>query len=197
MTIPNFPDLAGVAFPTKKTPIWSTLKHRNVSGKVSALQQWTAPCYKYELPFSVLRSDSVNTEWQTLIGFYNRVGGAAQPFFFTDPDDGSISGQEIGTGNAVNTTFQLVRALGGFVEPIFSPTVMAVTVGGVAQTEGVDFTEDNGLLTFVVAPGIGVAVAWTGTYDWLCRFDDDSIDFAKFAYQFWELRQITFTTEKL
>lgn len=194
MTIQTFPTLSGLTFPAKRSPIWSTLKHRNVSGKVSALQQWTSPLYKYDLPFSVLRSDSINLEWQTLLGFYNSVGGGAQMFRFTDPDDGSVTAQSFGTGDAATTTFQLVRSLGGFVEPVFDPDTLAIYLNGVLTAA---YTESNGLITFTPAPGVGVAITWTGTFNWFARFDDDSIDLEKFAYQFWELKRITFTTEKL
>lgn len=195
MTIPTYPNtLKGLVYPVKRSPIWNTDKQVAVSGKVTAQQLWTYPRYKIEQGYSFLRSDSVNAEWQTLQGFYNQVGGGALPFQFTDPDDGSISAQAIGVGDGATTDFQLVRALGGFVEPVFLPTAQQVFLEGVLTAT---YTmQPGGMVRFDAAPGNGVAITWTGTYNWLCRFDDDSLDFSKFMYQFWELSKISFTTEK-
>jgi len=31
---------------------------------------------------------------------------------------------------------------------------------------------------------------------WICRFDDDNVDFSKMWFQFWELKKLSFTTVK-
>jgi len=32
---------------------------------------------------------------------------------------------------------------------------------------------------------------------WICRFDDDNVDFSKMWFQFWELKKLSFTTVKV
>lgn len=193
MTIPIFPTLPGMGFPTR-SPIWSTLKHRSVSGKTSALQEWTAPIYRFEVPINVLREAQALSEWEEMSAFYNTVGGGAQLFEFDFPNDSVATNQSCGVGDGIETDFQLARSLGGFVEPVFAPTITEVTLNGVPT---VAYTESGGLVTFTAAPAVGETVRWTGTFGWLCRFDEDSIDFAEFAYQFWELKRLTFTSDKL
>lgn len=194
MVMPIFPTLPGRTFPFTRSVDWQSLKHRSVSGKVTALQQWTAPIYHYGASYSFLRSAPTLLEWQTLLGFYNSVGGDAQLFQFTDNDDKTVVAQGFGTGDGVTTAFQLVRTLGGFVEPVYLPKAgFTVSVNG---TPTVAFTESLGLITFTVAPGVGDALAWDGDYYWPCRFDG-KIDFSKFAYQYWSLDALNFSTEKM
>lgn len=201
MTILTFPVLAGVTWPVGRTAIWSTDLHPTVSGRNTTLQYFSYPKYKYELSFDVLRSDSVNLEWQTLLTFYNRVGGDAQLFQFNDVDDTSVTDQALGTGDGTTTAFQLVRTMTGtggntFVEPVWLP--IGTPVVKINGTPTVLFTLGaTGLITFNSAPANGAALTWTGTYNWPCRFDDGSADFQKFMTNFWELKKISFTTEKL
>jgi hypothetical protein len=62
---------------------------------------------------------------QTLLGFYNARQGSFDTFLFTDPDDSSITGQQIGIGDGSTKTFQLLRALGGFNDIIQAPNVVS------------------------------------------------------------------------
>lgn len=199
MAPPIFPTLKGLTFPVKRKPMWKTLHQESVSGMDNPVALWTFPRWAYELPFSFLRSDNVNLEWQTLVAFFNVVNGSALAFQFNDPDDNTATTQGFGTGDGVTTAFPLVRSLGGlggfsFVEPVFAPTVTTIFDNGtptVAYTLGT-----QGMVTFNAAPAVGHALTWTGTYNWLCRFDDDTADFEKFASTFWDLKKIGFTTIK-
>ena len=57
-----------------------------------------------------------------------------------------------------------------------------------------DTMGQTGLVVFNSPPAYGAALTWTGTFNWLCRFDDDSVEFNKFADQYWELQKLTFTS---
>lgn len=192
--VTTLPTLPGQTFPFTRAVEWQNLKHRAVSGRVASLQQWTAPIYRYSRPYSMLRSGDAYLEWQQLAAFYNSVGGDAQLFQFDDPNDDTATDQVFGTGNGSTTDFQLVRALGGFVEPVFLPNALAVSLGGVPTAA---FTESGGLITFTVAPAVGVVISWTGTFYWPCRFDSAALDFSKFADGFWSLSKLAFVTEPL
>ena len=103
------------------------------------------------------------------------------------PDDGTATQQGFGSGDGATTEFQLYRALGGFAEPVYAPTTVSeVRVAGVAQTVGVDYTLGSlGVIDFTVAPAAGAALDWTGTFDWLCRFEDDSIGLERILMGLW------------
>lgn len=177
-----------------RSVIWQTLKHQAVSGKVSALQEWSSPRYRYTVGFSGLRSDAVLQEWQSFLAFYNGVGGSAQVFYYDDPFDDTVTAEVFGAGNGVDTEFQLTRSLGGFTEPVYRATITSITINGVPT---VAYTESGGLITFTVAPAAASAIAWTGTFEWICRFDDDILEFEGQDSNHFGLKQISFTTEKI
>lgn len=234
MTYPSFPTLAGMEFPVKRSPLASSLRQKAISGRETFQPRWSAPLYKYEVSFALLREAAAYAEWQQLQGFWNAVmfapGGVFQ---FSDPSDNSASGQPIGTGDGATSTFQLVRTLGGFPEPVFAPAPGPATPGAAldygnctaAPTATLDygnctagpslFVDDGfcstmqvfaggllanytlgagGMVTIAPAPASGAALAWSGPYAWLCRFDEDSVEFSNFMYLFWELKKCSFTT---
>lgn len=234
MQYPSFPTLAGMEFPVKRSPLASSLRQKAISGRETFQPRWSAPLYKYEVSFALLREVAAFAEWQLLLGFWNAVmfapGGVFQ---FSDPNDNAASLQPIGTGDGTTASFQLVRTLGGFTEPVFNPTPgpaavgVALDYGNCTTTPSVTIDDGNcasapssivdygycsilqvfaggllaayaigagGVVTIAPAPANGTPLAWTGPYAWLCRFDQDTLEFSNFMYLFWELKKCSFTT---
>jgi hypothetical protein len=155
----------------------------------------TVPLYLYSLPFSFLRIEAARPDWQTLMGFYNRVGGTFDDWLFDDRDDNTATAQLFGVGDGVTVTFQLARTLGGFLEPIYGLNgVPAIT------KDGVGITPLNisplGAVTFAAAPSVGALLRWTGAFYWRCRFTNDSLEFAKSSASFYECKKVEFMTVK-
>ncbi len=199
MTFPTFPTLIGLAWPVKRTPLWSTLKQPSISGLEPRFQLHSYPRWRYELAFDLLRSDA-NAELQTLASFYNAMNGAAQIFQFNDgfTPDNAVTGQSFGTGDGATTTFQLVRTQASFTEPVFKPTgTPAITDNGATVSPAAYTIGATGLVTFATAPAAGHALAWSGSYAWLCRFDDDHLEFDESMAKLWTLKKLSFTTVKL
>ncbi len=206
MALPIFPSLIGVAFPAARAPAWKTLHQEAASGQDNPISLWTYNRWAYELTYNVLNSGAAGInalaalEWQALAAFFNQVRGSALVFQFTDPDDGSVTDQAFGTGDGATTKFPLTRTMTGaggitFNEPVFAPT--AITNVKVAGTPTGAYTlGTQGLITFTSPPALGAALTWTGTYNWLCRFDRDDAPFEKFMSNFWRLNKIKFTTIK-
>lgn len=191
----------GLTYPVKRSPLWNNLHQVSASGKDNPIQLYSYPRWKWEIDFSFLRTAAAfaPTEWQYLVGFYNAVGGSARSWLWNDVDDTTVTDQSFGTGNGSTTQFALVRTLGGFIEPVFSP-VGAPTIkkNGVTLATPADYSIGTaGLVTFTVAPAAAAALTWTGTYNWVVRFDDDNVDFSKFASGFYDLQGVKFTSLKL
>jgi len=205
VTIPTFPTLAGLTWPVQRTPQWNTINQKPVSGKDTRLALWTYPKYQYTLQFSYLGSSGSNTDWQTLMGFYNSVNGSALPFHFNDVNDNSATTQTLGTGNGTTTQFNFVRSLGGFIEPTQDVTQGSVTVynnGTPVSGSAYTFLTDSNWgftygIQFNTAPVSGHAITATFTYNWPCRFDDDKQDFNQFLSNFWELKKCVFSSLKV
>jgi len=237
MAIPAFPTLPGLEYPVKRSPLASSLRQKAISGRETFQPRWSAPLYRYEVSFALLRAAESLTEWQLLQGFWNSVmfapGGVFQ---FDDPNDDSVTGEPVAVGDGSTAAFQLTRSLGGFADPVLNPTPAptgpdaALDYGNCssAPTVTLDYGSctsppvaaaeygfcctlqvfaagllanwtlgAGGIVTITPAPPAGAALVWNGRYTWLCRFDDDTLEFSNFMYLFWELKKCSFTTIRL
>jgi uncharacterized protein (TIGR02217 family) len=89
-----------------------------------------------------------------------------------------------------------VRVAGFQQEVGIAPTAYIPTTSAAVTVQ--DFTlAANGVIVFGTAPAASVPLTWSGTYAWLARFTDDTIDFNAFAYQFWSSGTIKLSSEKL
>ena len=113
--------MIGLGFEVIRQPRWSNTTIRSVSGKTTRLAYWNYPIWTWALKYEMLRSDAVNVELQTLVGFFNSMRGGFDSFLFNDVDDNQVVGQTIGNGAGATTTFQLARTYGGFTEPMYAP----------------------------------------------------------------------------
>jgi hypothetical protein len=194
MSHPLFPSLPGLEYPVKRSPLASSLRQKAISGREAFQPLWSTPLYRYEVSFALLRQAQLVAEWQQLQAFWNGVmftpGGVFQ---YDDPNDDAADAQPFGLGDGTTTSFQLTRALGGFAEPVLNPTAGGLQVfvnGSLASF----VLGAGGIVTLTPAPGVGALLTWTGGYTWLCRFDDDSLEFSNFMHLFWELKKCGFTT---
>jgi len=196
MSTAVFPALPGLAWSVKKTPTWQTRTQTSVSGKETRLADWSYPRWKWSLTYDILRDNPTYDELHTLAGFYLQRQGSFDSFLYQDPDDNSVTSQDIGAGDGSTTVFQLVRSFGGFSEPVLAPNVISlVTVAGTPTTA---YTVDptTGLLTFTSAPASGAALQASFSYYFRCRFVDDSYDFEQFMLNLWQLQKLEFISIK-
>lgn len=194
MTTPTFPTFKGLSWPVGRAPKWNTLVQEPVSGKKTKLQLWSYPPYQFTLTFDYLSA----ADYATMEGFFNSVGGGAQMFQFKDINDFSVAAQGFGVGDGATTTFQLVRSFGGFAMPIFAPTGSISIFNNGTLVGGSNYSINaTGLVTFVSAPAAGHTLTWTGNFNWLVQFDDDTMSFSEFMATFWELKKTSFTSVKL
>lgn len=193
-----FPSLPGLKWDVKKRPLMRTSIKSSVSGKESRLSYMTSPIWQFSLSYDMLRSDSTQ-ELQTLLGFFLQMKGSFDTFLYTDPNDSSVVDQQFGTGNGSIQDFQLLRTLGGFVEPIQNLNgAIVVKDNGVTKTLTADYTiGTTGIVHFVTAPVAGHVLTWTGSFYFRCRFMQDQYEFNNFAQQLFDLDSIDFQSVKL
>lgn len=193
-----FPSLPGLTWNVVRRPRWSTVTKKSVSGREFRAAQYSYPLWEYRLAYEVLRGRSALPEMQQLAAFFNARQGSYDTFLYADPDDSAVTLQTFGSGDGTTTKFQLVRAFGGYTEPVFDLNgAPQIYKAGVLQTSGTHYTIDSvGVLTWVTAPTAGQALTWTGSFYWRCRFMQDAADFNQFMRQLWELKSLEFTTVK-
>ncbi len=206
MAPPILPAFKFFSYPAIRRPLWNTLRQMSASGMDNPVPLWTFNRWQYELPINLLNSGStafqnaIATEWQALNALYNTLQGSFGVFQYFDSDDGSVTNQPFGTGDGTTVAFPLTRTMsgaGGFTwnEPVFAPIgTPVVNINGVPT---VLFTlGTQGLITFNSPPAGGAILTWTGTFRWLCRFDEDSMEFSKFMNNLWEMQALKVTTIK-
>lgn len=201
MTAAIFPSMPGLKWGTVKSPMWATGIQKTASGRELRAAFYSFPRYKISLGYEVLRSGAL-AELQAMVGFFNARKGSFESFLYLDPEDNAVVNQQFGVGVAGQTQYQLVRAYGGYVEPVQAPqlvvhggTAPVVMINGVVQTTGFAVAE-SGVVTFATAPAAGAVLSWSGSYYWRCRFMQDSVDFERFLYQLWALKKIELITLK-
>lgn len=194
-----FPTLPGLQWDFKRMPMHKTTVRETVSGLEFRSRRMSSPRYTYKGSYEFLRDQRQGyDELRQLLGFFNARSGDFDSWLFFDTDDNTVTAQAFGVGGAVATKFQLVRTLGGAVEPVYALFgAPLVYLNGVLKTVGTDYTVNaTGGLTWVTAPGAGVVMTWTGSFYWRCRFLHPQLEFARFAYQLWNLKTCEFITLK-
>lgn len=209
MSTQVFPSLIGLTWKRMRTPNFSTIEQEAVSGLETLIALRPYPKYEWKLDFSYLGSGTVgqitNTDYSTLQGFFNSRQGKFDSFLLTEPDDSTVTGQQIGVGDGTALSFQLLRTFGGFSEPILAPNAVAnvyvnnvvvsntlYTINGWSAAASNGGTGNPGTLVFNSghAPGNGLTVKVDMTYYWPVRFREDNYDFSNDMQFIWSLQKL-------
>lgn len=194
-----FPTFPGLKWGRKKTAVWSTGTQKSASGRELRTAYYTYPQWRFSLSFEVLRTKASVNELEQLAGFFNARKGSFESFLYEDPTDNAVTDQPIGNTVQGVTRYQLVRSMGGFIEPVLAVKERpAVKVGGVALTYGRDYSvTDKGVLVFNTPQTPGHPITWTGGFYFRVRFTSDTVDFENVLGSLWAAKKIEFTSVKL
>ncbi len=120
-------------------------------------------------------------DMDALQAFFRARFGKAYGFRFKDWADYVAVGQNIGTGNGTQTTFQLTKiySSGGYtyLREIKKPVngTVKIYLNSILQSSGYTLDLTTGIVTFAVAPTAGVLVSADCEFDVPVRFDTDAI----------------------
>lgn len=185
-------------YPCMSSPRWSTSITHSDSGAEQVNQRWKHPLHKFTLPEAVRD----HTVYEAVRDHWFIMRGPLRTFPFRDPLDFasvpldrpnqtppiSWSDQVLGTGDGVNTVFQLVKTYnrGGesYTRTIYHPVVSSVVVSVNNQDPGAllipltwSVDRATGQVTFSGPPDPGAVVRAGFLYDVEVRFEsDDSFD---------------------
>lgn len=194
-----FPTFPGLKWGRKKTAVWSTGTQKSASGREFRTAYYSYPQWRFSLSFEVLRTKASVNELEQLAGFFNARKGSFESFLYEDPTDNAVTDQAIGNTVQGVTRYQLVRSMGGFIEPVLAVKERpAVKVGGTALTYGRDYTvTDKGVLVFNAPQPPNSLITWTGGFYFRVRFTSDTVDFENVLGSLWAAKKIEFTSVKL
>lgn len=133
-----FPALIGQEFIANKSPKFpATIIKTAASGREVRCQMASQPTWDFKVSYEFLTNNSPTvSDLQALYAFFLSRNGQAQPFFFFDPFDNAVTGQQIGVGNGVTTAFQLCRSVGAGSANAFVEAIYAVLGNPVASVGG-------------------------------------------------------------
>lgn len=194
-----FPEFPGLKWGRKKTAVWSTGTQKSASGREFRTAYYTYPQWRFSLSFEVLRTKASVNELEKLAGFFNARKGSFESFLYEDPVDNAVTDQPVGNTVQGVARYQLVRSMGGFIEPVSAVKERpAVKVGGTALAYGRDYTvTDKGVLVFNTPQPPGRPITWTGGFYFRVRFTSDTVDFENVLGSLWAAKKIEFTSVKL
>lgn len=203
----------GVTWNYKRSPKFSNIRQVPQSGKHPAnysLQFGTL--FEFELTWNYLKQIGVTTanDLQYLQEFYEAMGGGLNWFVF-DPSQNHFENLSI-TNNTtqLQNGFSGVTVAGQTVYPLWRSTIATdgstLTLleriqnvsffGGLylngSPVSGLLYTLTNfpATITFTNAPAAGEILSWSGNYNYVCQFSEDSLDFNEFMFQLWSLKSL-------
>jgi hypothetical protein len=217
--LPVLPYLPGQAITVSKAPKWSTQVVRTVSGRERRTAYWPFPLWQFELQYEVIRHRPTQTELFALWEFFNVMKGQYLPFLFVDPADCQIptsalldsagnpltdsSGAilsdgsatplsvQFGTGDGLTASFQLLRSINSWQEPVFAAFAATVLDNGVLAGPN---TVSNGVVTFATPPAAGHLLSWFGYFYFGCRFLQDDLGLEQIVQHLWAGKSLKFTS---
>ena len=157
------------------------------SGDEERNATWSDSRRRYDVAYGIRKADDL----AAVVTFFEARGGRLYGFRFKDWSDyksslpsvaTSRTDQSIGTGTGAATQFQLVKRYTSgaqtWTRTITKPVAgtLLVALNGVAQPSGWTVDTATGIITFTVAPGIGIAVTAGFEFDVPVRFDSEAMD---------------------
>lgn len=188
------PTLVGLTWGTTKAPRFNTKVQVSVNLSELRASFANAPVYDFTRTYDLLRDNATNNELRQLGGFFMARYGAWDSWLFQDLDDCTALLEPFGTGDSTTTQFQLKRAFGSFTEGVSNvanaPLIYANAV--LQNTPSAYSVAANGLVTFTAAPASNIALTWSGTYYFRCRFKEDAQEYRQFMSRLWDSRTFEF-----
>ena len=192
------PVLQGLAWNVGVQPEFSTKVQRAVSGRELRGAFMAYPLWNFSLTYEVLVDGIRGTDFDTLAGFFLARRGQWDNFLYTNPLDNTVSAMPSGNTAASKVTYQLTRDFGAgsftFTEPVMNINgTPQIYLGGALQVVGTNYNMNSlGQVVFTSQPTVGLALTWTGSFYYRCRFKQDVADFNNFMKDLLELKKLEF-----
>ena len=188
---PRFPD--DISYGSRGGPGFKTTVTTTASGYETRIVSWSEARHRYNARFGILNSRSPESALETLLAFFHDRRGMAEGFRYKDwsdykscnlADSVSDTDQTIGTGDGVETEFQLIKNYNSVSRTIKKPVSGSVVVSldDVSQSSGWTVDTTTGVITFSSPPGGSVIVKAGFEFDVPVRFDTDELDISIDSY---------------
>lgn len=170
---------ADISYGSSGGPEYSTDIVETFSGHEQRNINWSQSRAKYNATHGVKTPEQLDE----LIQFFRARQGRAIGFRFKDWTDYQATAQNIGTGDSVETDFQMVkRYTNGSVtvtrtinKPV-NNAQLKIYLDAVLQVSGYTVDFETGIVIFDTPPGVDVVITTDFEFDVPVRFDTDHLD---------------------
>jgi uncharacterized protein (TIGR02217 family) len=178
VTNERFPD--DISYGSKGGPGFSTTVFTSTSGEEQRNSNWSRQRCRFDASYGI----RTIAQMDNVIAFFYAMRGKAQVFRFKDWSDFKIKNGTIGTGNASQTQYQIIKnysvsssSFSRIINRIVNGTV-SVYFGTTLKTPITDYSVnyDTGIITFTVAPPATTVINVTCEFDVPVRFDIDELN---------------------
>lgn len=193
--LPHFPILRGLGWSFHRKPAFDTNVSQRVSGRRVVAENRCYPLYDFELTYNYLRTDRPYSDLEQIEGLFLSSRGQSRPFLFSqntvyEPNKNRLTGQLLGAGNAVRTSFTFIRSVGLYSEPVgqVEPNGLNVYVGGLLLPSTAYSVVMPNQLVLNTTPLVGQQVTADFNFYFVCAFLDDQHDYEEFMKDLWTLQ---------
>jgi hypothetical protein len=185
----------------KKFPNFNTVRQKGPAGVNAGIALKPYPTWDFEFSLDHItgHEHTAASVVAQMLGTFMATAGGANLFLFTDPQDHAITGGQFGTGNGIATKFQLSRNIFGSVDVIQNLNgTPLIYVGGTLTTPA--SISSTGVVTFTTPPAAAAVLTWSGSFYYLCRFAEDTIDSTRSftinsGIDHWMIQGVKFSSE--
>ena len=178
MSYPIMPPLPlSMAAGLKKSPNFNTVRQKGPAGVTSGIALKPYPTWDFEWSLDHItgHEQDATTAVAQMLGTFMATAGGAGLFLFQDPQNNTVTGAQFGVGDDVSVSFQLSRNIYGY------PDIIQNTDGTpLIYVDGVEASptdiSSSGIITFATPPIRSGILTWAGSFYYLCRFSEDTID---------------------
>lgn len=196
----------GLAWGNKKRPVFSTAANRTSTLRENRVSMASLPLWEFDYSYNKMEAtDAEDPENQlhACLGFFMARHGRYETFLIKDTEDYHIEQQLVGFGNGALNSFQIVRAYGEFVEPLFwiaNPVdvpghlnTLVVYVNGIEQGYVYD---GKGLFHLENPPALGARITVTCDFYYRVRFVQDQVEVEQFVHNFFNMQNVELVSVK-
>jgi hypothetical protein len=194
MSFPIMPALPlSMAKGLKKNPRFNTVRQTAAAGRgnsSTSLMPYAVWDFEFDLDRVTGNEAAASSVIAQFLGTYMACNGSNGLFLFPDAQDNAVvyansgmlnvtSGAAIPMGSAgdgASTQFQLARSIGGIAWDVIQNLNGSIVVkvnGSVVVPTSISST---GVVTFATAPAASATLQWQGSFYYLCRFSEDTVD---------------------
>jgi hypothetical protein len=160
-----------------KNPSFNTVRQKGPAGINAGIALKPFPTWDFQ--FSLENIQGHEQDKQTAVaqflGTFMATAGGAGTFLFTDQQDNTVTNAQFGIADGKSISFQLSRNIFGAVD-IIQNVVGTPTIRLNGSLSVPASISPSGIVTITEVPDAGVVLTWSGSFRYLCRFSEDTVD---------------------